>query len=103
MIVLLVEDMARSVAFYHRLGVTFPDDAARRRDVIVDLGGGHQLVLSTTFGRNVTDGDAAVDEKHAELVSMGYRSRREPFRTDFGAYLALVDDPDRNTVLITAG
>lgn len=40
---------------------------------------------------------------HAEVVAAGYRSSREPFRTDFGAYVGLVDDPDGNTVLITAG
>ena len=120
MVVLLVADLARSVAFYRRLGVAFPDDAETRRDVVVELGGGHNLVLTTTFGRNVPDlelaagdgrvmleffveGDAAVDATHADLVAAGARSRRAPFRTDFGAYMGLVDDPDGNTVLITAG
>ncbi|HEY7132995.1 MAG TPA: VOC family protein [Candidatus Limnocylindrales bacterium] len=120
MVVLLVEDLARSVAFYRRLGVVFPDDVESRRDVVVDLGGGHNLVLSTTFGRNVpdfdlpsgdgrvmleffVDGDAAVDATHADLVRAGSHSRRAPFRTDFGAYMGLVDDPDGNVVLITAG
>jgi predicted lactoylglutathione lyase len=120
MVVLLVEDLARSVDFYRRLGVTFPDDAERRRDVVVDLGGGHQLVLTETFVGNVhdhlpptgdgrvmleffVDDEAAVAGVHAELVEAGHRSRREPFRTNFGAYMGLVDDPDGNTVLITAG
>jgi predicted lactoylglutathione lyase len=120
MIVLLVVDLARSVAFYRRLGVVFPDDVESRRDVVVDLGGGHNLVLTTTFGGNVPDlamapgdgrtmleffveGDAAVDAVHADLVAAGHRSRRSPFRTDFGAYMGLVDDPDGNVVLITAG
>jgi predicted lactoylglutathione lyase len=120
MVVLLVEDLARSAAFYRRLGVVFPDDVESRRDVVVDLGGGHNIVLTTTFGRNVPDlalapgdgrvmleffveGDSAVDATHADLVGAGSRSRRTPFRTDFGAYMALVDDPDGNTVLITAG
>src|SRR5262245_34101088 len=120
MVVLLVEDLARSVAFYRRLGVVFPDGVEARRDVVVDLGGGHNLVISTTFGHNVldrepprgdgrvmleffVDGDPAVDAKYAELIESGARSRREPFRTDFGAYMGLVDDPDGNTVLITAG
>jgi predicted enzyme related to lactoylglutathione lyase len=49
------------------------------------------------------EGDAAVDEKHAELAAAGYRVTREPFRTDFGAYMCLVDDPDGNTILVTAG
>jgi uncharacterized glyoxalase superfamily protein PhnB len=49
------------------------------------------------------EGDDAVDATYAELVAAGSRSRRAPFRTDFGAYMGLVDDPDGNTVLITAG
>jgi len=120
MVVLLVEDMARSVAFYRRLGVSFPDGVESRPSVVVDLGGGHNLVLSTTFGANVPDyaspagdsrtfleffveGDAAVDELYGRLTAAGYRGRRSPFRTDFGAWMALIDDPDGTTVLITAG
>ena len=78
-------------------------------------------MISTTFGHNVldreppsgdgrvmleffVDGDAAVDAKYAEFGrGRRARSRREPFRTDFGAYMGLVDDPDGNTVLVTAG
>ena len=120
MVVLLVEDLLRSVAFYRRLGVTFPDDVEARRDVVVDIGAGHNLVLTTTFARNdpervapaggartflefFVDGDAAVDAKYAELTAAGYHGRRAPFRTDFGAWMCMVDDPDGNTVLITAG
>ena len=120
MVVLLIEDLARSVAFYRRLGVVFPPDVETRRDVAVDLGGGHNLVLTTTFVQNdpdrvppsggartflefFVDGDAAVDTVFAELTAAGYHGRRTPFRTDFDAYMGLVDDPDGNTVLITAG
>jgi hypothetical protein len=102
------------------LGVTFPDDVDTRRDVVVDLGGGHNLVLATTFAGNVPGygpsagdgrvmleifvaGDGAVDATYAELLDAGYQGRRPPFRTDFGAWMALVDDPDGNTVLVTAG
>jgi predicted lactoylglutathione lyase len=120
MIVLLVEDMARSVGFYRRLGVEFPVDAETRRDIGVEIGDGRTIIWSTTFGANDPDreapsggsrimleffveGNAAVDEKFAELVEAGYRVQREPFLTNFGAYMCLVDDPDGNTVLITAG
>ena len=120
MVVLLIDDLPRSVAFYRRLGVEFPADVDERKDVVVDLGGGHNLVLTTTFDRNdpdrrqpsggartflefFVDGDAAVDAKYEELDAAGYRGRRPPFRTDFGAWMALVDDPDGNTVLVTAG
>jgi catechol 2,3-dioxygenase-like lactoylglutathione lyase family enzyme len=120
MVVLLVEDLPRSVAFYRRLGVTFPADVDARRDVVVDIGGGHNLVLTTTFVANdpdrrppsggartmlefFVDGDAAVDATYEELTAAGYHGRRPPFRTDFGAWMALIDDPDGNTVLVTAG
>ena len=120
MVVLNVADVGRAAAFYRLLGVEFPLDVATRKDVVVSLGGGHQLVLATTFGRNVpdyappagdtrvmleffVDGDEAVDAAWATLTDAGYHGRRAPFRTDFGAYMALVDDPDGTTVLVTAG
>ena len=121
MVVLLVADMARSVAFYRRLGVDFPPDAEARTDIVVPIGGEHQLVLTTTFVRAIpdyeppphggsgivieffVDGDAAVDATWAELTGAGHAGRRAPFRTSFGAWMAMVDDPDGNVVLITAG
>jgi catechol 2,3-dioxygenase-like lactoylglutathione lyase family enzyme len=120
MVVLLVDDLPRSLAFYRRLGIVFPAGADERSDVQVPLGDHHQLVISTTFVRNdpdregptggsrimlefFVDGDDAVDAKYAELTEAGYRGRREPWRTSFGAYMGLVDDPDGNTVLVTAG
>ena len=120
MVVLLVEDLPRSLAFYRRLGVEFPPDADQKTDVQVPIGDEHQLVLTTTFARAIpdhrppsggsaivieffVDGDEAVDATYAELTGAGYHGRREPFRTSFGAYMAMVDDPDGNTVLVTAG
>jgi len=120
MVVLLVDDMARSVGFYRLLGVDFPDDAETRRDVLVDIGDGRTIVWSTTFAANDPDretprggsrimleffvhGNDAVDEKFGELARAGYVVQREPYTTNFGAYMCLVDDPDGNTVLVTAG
>jgi predicted lactoylglutathione lyase len=120
MVVLLIEDLPRSLAFYRRLGVEFPTDADERTDVQVPLGDNHQLVLTTTFVRNdpdrqspsggsriilefFVDGHDAVDAKFTELTEAGYRGRREPFLTSFDAYMGMVDDPDGNTVLVTAG
>jgi catechol 2,3-dioxygenase-like lactoylglutathione lyase family enzyme len=89
MVVLLVDDLPRSVAFYRRLGVAFPADVDERKDVVVDIGGGHNLVLTTTFVRNdpdrrepsggartmlefFVDGDAAVNAKYEELTAAGF-------------------------------
>jgi predicted lactoylglutathione lyase len=120
MVVLLVEDLPRSLAFYRRLGVEFPPDADTRTDLVVDVGGGHNIVWTTTFVRNDPDrqapaggsrvmleffveGNDEVDAKYRELTEAGHPSRREPWLTSFDAYMCLVDDPDGNTVLVTAG
>jgi catechol 2,3-dioxygenase-like lactoylglutathione lyase family enzyme len=120
MVVLLVEDLPRSLAFYRRLGIEFAPGADERRDVGVDIGDGRTIIWSTTFGANdperrapsggsrimlefFVESDAEVDEKFAELAGAGYHVVREPFRTSFGAYMCLIDDPDGNTVLVTAG
>jgi catechol 2,3-dioxygenase-like lactoylglutathione lyase family enzyme len=120
MVVLLIADMPRSLAFYRRLGVEFPADADDRIDIVVPIGDAHKLVLTTTFVGNdpdrqppsggariilefFVDVPASVDAKYSELVEAGYHGRREPFLTSFDAYMCMVDDPDGNTVLITAG
>jgi predicted lactoylglutathione lyase len=120
MVVLLVEDLARSLAFYRRLGIEFPEGSDERSDVGVDIGDGRTIIWTTTFGGNdpnriapsggsrimlefFVDDYAAVDSTFAELVEAGYHVVREPFVTSFEAYMCLVDDPDGNTVLITAG
>jgi predicted lactoylglutathione lyase len=120
MVVLLVESLPRSVAFYRRLGVAFPEGMEARRDVVVPLGDDHDLVISETFGKNepgrvapsgssrtmlefFVAAPAEVDRLWTELTSAGHRGVHEPFTTDFGAYMCLVDDPDGTTVLVTAG
>jgi predicted lactoylglutathione lyase len=120
MVVLLIDDLPRSLAFYRRLGVAFPPDADRRTDIQVPIGDGHQMVLTTQFVRNdpdrqppsggsrimlefFVDGRDEVDAKWAELTAAGYHGRRAPWLTSFDAYMCLVDDPDGNTVLVTAG
>ena len=120
MVVLLIEDLPRSLAFYRRLGVEFPPDADQRTDIQVPIGDNHQMVLTTQFVRNdpdrtapsggsrimlefFVDGHEAVDAKYAELTAAGYHGRRAPWLTSFDAYMGLVDDPDGNTVLVTAG
>jgi hypothetical protein len=45
---------------------------------------------------------AEVEAKYAELTGLGYKSYRAPFETSFGMVFALVDDPDGNTILLSA-
>ena len=119
MVVLLVADLPRSIAFYRHLGIKFPVDAAERHSVQVSIGGRHQLVLTTRFSERIPgyeprtglarivleffiDDDASVDRMYAELVDSGYHGQRPPFLTEFGAYMCMVEDPDENVVLVTA-
>lgn len=120
MIVLLIENLARSLAFYRRLGIEFPADADEKTDVGVDIGDGRTIIWTTTFEQYdreretprgssrvmlefFVEGNQAVDALFAELTEVGHNGRRAPFMTDFGAYMCMVDDPDGNTILITAG
>jgi catechol 2,3-dioxygenase-like lactoylglutathione lyase family enzyme len=120
MIVLLVESLPRSLAFYRRLGMEFPADADERRDIGLDIGDGRTIIWTETFAQYdperepptggsrimlefFVEGNEAVDALYEELTAAGHHGRRDPFLTRFDAYMGLVDDPDGNTVLITAG
>jgi len=121
MVGLVVGDMARSLAFYRRLGLDIPADADDRPHVEVRMANGVTLFWDTAFAkaydpnREPPSGGyrmlpeffladrGAVDATYATLTGRGYRGHRAPFETAFGAYMAMVDDPDGNTVLITAG
>lgn len=119
---LIVEDMARSLAFYRLLGVDFPKGSEAKSGLSVEVAPGLRMFWSTNFaalndpGRAgpaggyrilveffTDEGNAEVDRLYEVVTSAGYRGHRAPFVTDFGAYMAMVDDPDGNTVLITAG
>ena len=43
----------------------------------------------------------SVDAKYKELTSLGYQSRHAPYKTSFGMYFALINDPDGNTILLS--
>ncbi len=120
MVVLLIEDLPRSLAFYRRLGMDFPPDADERKDIGLDIGDGRTIIWTTTFDQYdperepprggsrmmlefFVEDNETVGALFADLTAAGYHGRRAPFLTDFDAYMCMVDDPDGNTVLITAG
>ena len=121
MIGLLVEDMGRSLGFYRRVGLEIPEGAEKQEHVEVEIGGGVVLFWDAAFvgaydpEREEPKGGyrivleffvgtrEAVDARYEELVADSYRGHKAPFETHFGAYMAMVDDADGNTVLITAG
>lgn len=120
MLGLMVRDMAASLAFYRRLGLEIPEGAERQRFVQKRMesgvtifwdtffadtydptrqwpGGGYQVMLEFFLESN-----EAVDAKYTELTGYGYHGRGAPVQTT-GPYAAMVDDPDGNVVLLTAG
>lgn len=120
MVGLIVADMAASLAFYRMLGLDIPADAEAQRFVEHRMESGVTLFWDTVWTdqhdpthRPVGDGYGilleffladtdAVDAKYAQLTGAGYPGRMAPAQTT-GPYAAMVDDPDGNVVLITAG
>ena len=115
---LIVADMAKTLAFYRRLGLPVPDGADTEPHVEVELPGGLTLAFDTedtirSFhpdwtppapggGRTglafaVPDA-AAVDTLHAQLVAAGHTSELGPFDAFWGQRYATVLDPDGNGV-----
>jgi len=120
MVGLVVEDMERSLTFYRRLGLDIPADTDDRPHVEVKMENGITLFWDTTFAVTYDpDREQAaggyrilleffrtsredVDATYADMTGRGYRGHRAPFETAFGASMAMLDDPDGNTVIITA-
>jgi len=120
MVGVIVEDMGRALEFYRRLGVAIPDGSENKPHVEVKMSGltfflstkevnakwdparteasgGYRIILEFYLETR-----KAVDAKYAELTGFGYQSHVVPYETPFNAYFAMVDDPDGNTVLLSA-
>ncbi len=127
MVGLVARDMDTSLDFYRRLGLAIPAGSDDKTHVGVKMESGLTFFLDSRPsawdskpGTKDDPGrvDAAdglrvilefylanrdeVETKYTELKGFGYRSRREPFETSFGMYFALIDDPDGNTILLSA-
>ena len=120
MVGLVVADMARSLAFYRRLGLDIPGADDAKRFVMHRMPSGVTLFFDTVFfpendpeRRPAAAGSynvslefylgtrEAVDAKWDELTGLGYRSRKPPWKSA-GPYAAIVEDPDGNPILLTA-
>lgn len=114
---IITADLAASLAFYARLGIT-PQADPDGRHASCELPGGLALdfdsadfaalwdsgsrgpagqgggvVLGFTLG-----GREAVDKLYAELTAAGYHGHQVPYDAFWGARYAIVDDPDGNAV-----
>jgi uncharacterized glyoxalase superfamily protein PhnB len=111
----VVEDMARSLAFYRHLGLDIPADADQAPHAEAELAGGLRLMWDTVAtvrsfdpgwtppagGQRIAlafafDSPAEVDQAHKELVELGYTSHRDPWDAFWGQRYATVVDPDGN-------
>jgi catechol 2,3-dioxygenase-like lactoylglutathione lyase family enzyme len=110
---IVVSDMARSVAFYRRLGLDFPEGAESEQHVEAPLPGGMRYALDTeevirSFDpewKRPSDGHATggafrcespeeVDRVYRELLAAGASPYKEPWDAFWGMRYALLKDPD---------
>jgi catechol 2,3-dioxygenase-like lactoylglutathione lyase family enzyme len=121
MIGLIVQDMARSLAFYRRLGLEVPADADQQPHVETTLAGGLRLAWDTvetvrSFDPEwspptgspriglafLFDSPAEVDKAYEGLVSAGYEGHKAPWDAFWGQRYAVIHDPDGNGVELFA-
>src|SRR5262245_6869610 len=114
---LVVNDMARSLAFYRHLGFDLPPEADGEPHVEATLPGGLRLAWDTvdtvrsfdpgwtppTGGHRVAlafacDDAADRDPTFRTLVDAGYEGQKEPWDAFWGQRYAIVLDPDGNSV-----
>ena len=112
----VVSDMRRSLAFYRRLGLEFPDGAESEGHVEASVAGirlmldteetirsfdpewqpppgGHRIALAFRC-----DSPSEVDATYAELLDAGGTSHKQPWDAFWGMRYAEVRDPDGNVV-----
>ena len=113
---IVVEDMARSLAFYRQLGLVFADDADSQPHTEVTLPGGLRLAWDTietvkSFDPGfehpkassiglafLLDSPRHVDATYEKLVAAGYDGHKAPWDAFWGQRYALVRDPDGHSV-----
>jgi len=112
-----VGDMARSLVFYRRLGLEFPDGAETEPHVEAPLPGGVRYALDTeevmrSFDpewKRPTDGHASsgafrcaspgeVDRVFGELLALGGAAHKKPWDAFWGQRYAQVKDPDGTVI-----
>ncbi len=117
LIELVVSDMAATLAFYRRLGLSIPEGADDEPHVDVELVGGIRLAWDTeetirsfdpgwsppTGGHRAAlafacESPAEVDAAWADLTAAGYEGHLEPWDAFWGMRYAVICDPDGRPV-----
>lgn len=116
-VAIVVADMARSLAFYRRMGIEIPGGADQEPHVEASLPNGLRVLWDTTETVRSFDSGwtpprggpgmsmafacaspAEVDEVYADLVGAGYEGHLEPWDAFWGQRYAVVHDPDGNGI-----
>jgi uncharacterized glyoxalase superfamily protein PhnB len=111
---IVVSDMARSVGFYRRLGLDFPEGSENEDHVEAQLPGGLRYMLDTEdvirsfdpeWKRGESHGGAfrcetpdEVDQVYAELLDAGATTQKEPWDAFWGQRYAQLKDPDGTVI-----
>lgn len=114
---IVVEDMARSLAFYRALGLDLPAEADNEPHVDTLLAGGLHLAWDTVAtirsfdpgwtppsgGHRISlafrcDDPADVDRTYEGLLGVGYEGHKPPWDAFWGQRYAEVLDPDGNVI-----
>ena len=114
---IVVSDMARSVAFYRRLGLEFPEGAEDEQHVEAPLPGGMRYGLDTEEVMRMFDPDwqrptgghavggafrcespEEVDRVYRELLEVGATPHKEPWDAFWGHRYAQLKDPDGTVI-----
>lgn len=114
---IVVDDMARSLAFYRELGLDLSPELDAEAHVEAKLPGGLRLAWDTvevvrSFNPDwqppsggyrmglafLCESPAEVDASYERLVGLGYRGHKPPWDAFWGQRYALVHDPDGNPV-----
>lgn len=110
---IVVADMARSLAFYRKLGLDLPPEADSAPHVETTLPGGLRLAWDTeetirSFDPEWTppsggdrmglafllESPEGVDRIYSELVALGYEGYKAPWDAFWGQRYAIILDPD---------
>ena len=114
---IVVSDMARSVAFYRRLGLDFPEGAEEQPHAEAELAGGVRYMLDTeetvrAFDpewKRPSDGHMVggafrcesadeVNRVYQELLEAGATPHKEPWDAFWGQRYAQLKDPDGTVI-----
>lgn len=125
MLGVMAQDMDKSLEFYRRVGVDFPEGSEDKTHIEVKMGeltffldsrptrwdpefvwnedaaGKEPSAFYPTLFEFYLKTREAVEAKYAELIGFGYRGHHAPYETSFGMCFAMVKDPDGNIVLLS--